>query len=64
MPSTEARKSGTERRGKTMAREEIIKELDRVQTAMFMATMADFMNWPNYYKLQAEERKLKEMLED
>ncbi len=46
-----------------MAREEIIKELDRVQTAMFMASMADFMDWPNYHKLQAEERKLKEMLE-
>lgn len=46
-----------------MAREEIIKELDRVQTAMFMASMADFMDWPNYHRLQAEERKLKEMLE-
>ena len=47
-----------------MTREEITKELDRVQTAMFMASMADFMNWPNHHRLQAEERKLKEMLED
>lgn len=46
-----------------MAREEIIKELDRVQTAMFMEQMADFMNWANYYKLRAREKELKAMLE-
>lgn len=47
-----------------MTKEEIIQELDRVQTAMFMASMADFMDWPNYRRLQAEERRLKEMLRD
>ena len=45
-----------------MAREEILKELDRIETAMFMEQMADFMNWANYRKLQAREKELKAML--
>lgn len=45
-----------------MAREDIIKELEKVQKAMFMEQMADFMNWANYRKLQAKEKELKAML--
>lgn len=45
-----------------MAREEIMIELKRVQRAIFMEQMADFMNWTNYRKLQAREKELKAML--
>lgn len=45
-----------------MAREEILKELEKVQNAMFMEQMADFMNWANYRQLQAKEKELKAML--
>lgn len=47
-----------------MAREEIMKELEKIQDAMFMASMADFMDWANYYALRAKERELKELLGD
>ena len=47
-----------------MAREEIIKELEKVQDAMFMASMADFMDWANYYTLRDKERELKKLLGD
>lgn len=45
-----------------MAREEIIKELERVERAIFMEQMADFMNWGNYHKLKAEQAELKKRL--
>ena len=45
-----------------MTREEILKEIDRVETAIFMETMADFMNWGNYYKLKHELAELKAQL--
>ena len=45
-----------------MSKEEILKEIDRVETAIFMETMADFMNWANYYKLKRELAELKAQL--
>lgn len=45
-----------------MTREEILKEIDRIEAAIFMEQMADFMNWTNYYKLKQELAKLKEQL--
>ena len=45
-----------------MAREEIMKEFDRIETAIFMAQMADFMNWGNYRKLVARKAELQAML--
>ena len=47
---------------KDMAREEIMQELDRIETALFMEQMADFMNWGNYYKLMARKAELQAML--
>lgn len=47
-----------------MTREDIMKELEKVQDAMFMASMADFMDWANYYTLRDKERELKELLGD
>ena len=45
-----------------MAREEIMKELDRIEKAIFMEQMADFMNWGNYHKLTARKAELQAML--
>ena len=45
-----------------MTREEILKELDRIEGAIFMEQMADFMNWPRYHALCAERNELKEKL--
>lgn len=45
-----------------MAKEEIMKELDRIEKAIFMEQMADFMNWNNYRQLKAREQELKNML--
>ena len=44
--------------------EEIKKEIDRVETALFMEEMADFMNWSNYYKLKNRLRDLQAQLEN
>lgn len=46
-----------------MTANEIREELEKVETYIFMATMADFMDWANYNRLQARKRNLKEMLE-
>lgn len=45
-----------------MTREELLKEIDRVETAIFMVTMADFMNWEAYYRLNNELAALKAQL--
>lgn len=45
-----------------MAKKEIMKELDRIEKAIFMEQMADFMNWNNYRQLKAREQELKNML--
>ena len=37
-----------------MTREELEKEIERVENAIFMEQMADFMNWGNYYRLKNE----------
>jgi len=38
------------------------KELQKVKDAIFMESMADFLNWDNYYYLRAKERRLEEKL--
>lgn len=43
---------------------ELKKELERVESALFYEQMADFMNWDNYYRLRARERELKEKLKE
>ena len=45
-----------------MTREELEKEIERVENAIFIETMADFMNWSNYYKLKQELAALKAQL--
>lgn len=45
-----------------MTKDEILKEIDRIETAIFMETMADFMDWPRYYKLNRELAELKAQL--
>ena len=45
-----------------MTREEILKALDRIETAIFIAQMTDFMNWPQYRALCAERDSLKRKL--
>ena len=45
-----------------MTKEEILKEIDRIEAAIFMEQMADFMNWTNYYKLKQELAALKAQL--
>lgn len=45
-----------------MTKEELLKEIDRVETAIFMEQMADFMNWGNYYQLKKELATLKAQL--
>jgi len=45
-----------------MAREELMKELERVENAIFIEQMADFMNWANYRKLCEEKIKLQKMI--
>ena len=43
---------------------EIKKELERVEEALFYEQMADFMDWGAYYKLKAEKAKLEKMLKE
>jgi len=45
-----------------MTREELEKEIERVENAIFMEQMADFMNWGNYYRLKNELAALKAQL--
>ena len=45
-----------------MTKAEIQKEIDRVECAIFMEQMADFMNWENYFKLKTELNDLKSQL--
>ena len=45
-----------------MNKDTIQKEIDRVEKAIYMEQMADFMNWARYYSLKAELAKLKSQL--
>ena len=45
-----------------MAKEELQRELDRIEGAIFMEQMADFMDWPRYRELCAKRNELKERL--
>ena len=43
---------------------EIKKEIERVEEALFYEQMADFMDWGAYYKLKAEKAKLERQLKE
>lgn len=43
---------------------EIKQDIERVEKAIFLESMADFMNWSKYHELKAELRKLKKELEE
>ena len=43
---------------------EIKKELERVEKALFYEQMADFMDWGAYYKLKAEKAELERQLKE
>lgn len=43
---------------------EIRQDIERVEKAIFIESMADFMNWNKYHELKAELRKLKKELEE
>lgn len=45
-----------------MTREELEKEIDRVERAIFYETMSDFIDWCKYYALKNELAKLKAQL--
>ena len=45
-----------------MAREKLLQELEKVQRAIFMEQMADFMNWGNYRRLREKEEEIKKQL--
>lgn len=47
-----------------MTIKEIKDRLEKVENAIFMEQMADFMDWGNYYKLRDEERELKLKLKE
>lgn len=42
-----------------MTKEEIKIRIDKLETAIFMEQMADFMNWGSYYKMKNELAELK-----
>lgn len=44
---------------KEMTAEELKKEIDRIETDIFMEQMADFMNWDLYYRLTARLNEAK-----
>jgi len=41
---------------------EIKARIERLENAIFMEQMADFMNWGNYYKMKSELAELKAKL--
>ena len=49
---------------KKMNANEIKKELERVEKALFYEQMADFMDWGAYYKLKAEKAELERQLKE
>lgn len=46
-----------------MAREEITKAIDAIETALWREEMADFINWKKYEQLKKELAELKKMLD-
>ena len=47
-----------------MTTEEIKVRIEKLENAIFMEQMADFMNWNNYYKMRKELAELKAQLEN
>ena len=47
-----------------MTIEEMKNRLEKVENAIFMETMADFMDWKDYNKLIAEKNSLKKQLKE
>ena len=45
-----------------MTKDELLKEIDRIETAIFMESMADFMDWTRYYDLKRQLAALKAQL--
>ena len=45
-----------------MTIDEIKVRIERLENAIFMEQMADFMNWGNYYKMKNELAELKAKL--
>lgn len=45
-----------------MKKAEIIARIDEIKRQMWIESMADFMNWTLYRKLEAELRKLEHEL--
>lgn len=45
-----------------MTKEEIREEIKKVERAIFIEEMADFMNWSRYYQLTAKRDNLKKEL--
>ena len=49
---------------KAMTTEELINELDRLESAIFMEQMADFMDWSAYRRLKNEQNEVKAELKE
>ena len=45
-----------------MSANEIQARIEKLENAIFMEQMADFMNWGNYYKMKNELAELKAKL--
>lgn len=46
-----------------MTREEILEQIDKLETRLFYIEMEDFMDWKRYYSIKDEIKALKEKLE-
>ncbi len=60
----EGKPNKPERTEKMRNANEIRQDIERVEKAIFLESMADFMNWNKYHELNAELRKLKKELEE
>lgn len=47
-----------------MSKKEIQEQIEKLEKAIFIESMADFMNWDAYYRMRNELAKLKKMLGD
>lgn len=49
---------------KEMNREELKREIERLENWIFEEEMADFLNWNLYYRLKDQLKEVKEELEN
>ena len=47
-----------------MTKQEILARINEIENQMWLESMADFMNWTLYRKLEDERRNLKRELEN